>query len=113
MMLDYLNSRREAMLSRLGELVRRESPSHDKAALDALSHGIAGRLAALGAVVRRVDNAEGGDHVRARWAAEGAADLEAPALVLGHFDTVWPRGTLDARPFRVEGGRAYGPGVYD
>jgi glutamate carboxypeptidase len=33
--------------------------------------------------------------------------------VLGHFDTVWPHGTLAARPFRVADGRAYGPGSYD
>ena len=37
-----------------------------------------------------------------------------PALVLGHFDTVWPAGTLERMPFRVdENGRAYGPGVFD
>jgi len=33
--------------------------------------------------------------------------------VLGHLDTVWPVGTLAARPLRVEHGRHYGPGVYD
>ena len=31
----------------------------------------------------------------------GPADLR-PALVLGHFDTVWPRGTLERMPFRVD-----------
>ena len=41
------------------------------------------------------------------------ADLR-PALVLGHFDTVWPLGTLERMPFRVdEDGRAFGPGVFD
>ena len=39
--------------------------------------------------------------------------IARPALVLGHFDTVWPRGTLERMPFRVEGGRAFGPGIYD
>ena len=34
-------------------------------------------------------------------------------MLLGHVDTVWPRGTLRQRPFRVEDGRAYGPGVFD
>jgi glutamate carboxypeptidase len=33
--------------------------------------------------------------------------------LLGHFDTVWPLGTLAKMPFRVEGGRAFGPGVLD
>lgn len=37
-----------------------------------------------------------------------------PGIVfLGHMDTVFPAGTAAARPFRVEGGRAYGPGVAD
>ena len=39
---------------------------------------------------------------------------ERPALVLGHFDTVWPVGTLERMPFRLDqSGRAYGPGVFD
>jgi glutamate carboxypeptidase len=108
-----LEDRREAMLARLAELVGHESPSKDKAALDPLARGLAGRLENLGAEVSLIANPEGGDHLRARWAAPGAADDSAPALVLGHFDTVWPHGTLAARPFRVAEGRAYGPGSYD
>jgi glutamate carboxypeptidase len=36
-----------------------------------------------------------------------------PVVVLAHIDTVHPIGTLAARPFRIEDGRAYGPGIYD
>jgi glutamate carboxypeptidase len=42
----------------------------------------------------------------------GPAD-HRPALVLGHFDTVWPLRTLESMPYRREGNRAYGPGIYD
>ena len=35
------------------------------------------------------------------------------ALLLGHHDTVWPVGTLAEMPFRVDDGRAHGPGVFD
>jgi glutamate carboxypeptidase len=108
-----LESRRQAMLERLEALVGHESPSRDRAALTALARVLAARLEALGATVSLVANPEGGDNVRARWAAPGAADAQAPVLVLGHFDTVWPRGTLVAQPFRVEDGRAYGPGSFD
>lgn len=39
---------------------------------------------------------------------------DTPRLVLlGHFDTVWPLGTLDRWPFSVASGRATGPGVFD
>jgi glutamate carboxypeptidase len=38
---------------------------------------------------------------------------EKPIVVLGHTDTVHPRGSLKQRPWRIEGNRAYGPGVFD
>jgi glutamate carboxypeptidase len=95
----------------LGELVRRETPSRDKAALDVLGTLLAERLFDLGASVEIIPNAVGGDHVLGRFPRN--SDLR-PALVLGHFDTVWPRGTLELLPFRVdEEGRAFGPGVFD
>ncbi len=53
---------------------------------------------------------DGGDHLIGRF--PGPADRR-PALLLGHYDTVWPLGTIDRLPFRVDNGRAYGPGIYD
>ena len=38
---------------------------------------------------------------------------ECDILLLGHLDTVFPKGTAAERPFRIEGNRAYGPGVMD
>jgi glutamate carboxypeptidase len=101
----------QEMLNRLSDLVRLESPSRDKMALDILGGVLAERLRQLGASVEIIRNAHGGDHVLGRFA--GSAALR-PALVLGHFDTVWPRGTLERMPFRVgEDGRAFGPGILD
>ena len=112
MLMDELRSRESSMLASVEVLVRHESPSRDKPALDALARELAGRFHSLGAEVELIPNALGGDHVRACFAA--AVDPHAPAaLVLAHFDTVWPMGTLARQPFRVEDGRAYGPGIYD
>lgn len=36
-----------------------------------------------------------------------------PALFLCHYDTVWPVGGLATHPFRIEAGKAYGPGIFD
>ncbi len=36
-----------------------------------------------------------------------------PVLLLCHYDTVWPLGTIDRMPFRIEGDKVFGPGVYD
>jgi len=101
---------RESMLVLLEELVSLESPSRDKAALDRLGSHIAEILRNLGGSVEVVANDRGGDHVLARFHGPAA---RRPALVLGHFDTVWPLGTLENMPFRVDDGRAYGPGAYD
>src|SRR5690242_5679465 len=106
-LLDHLTSLRGAMLAALEALVVRESPSLDKPALDALAGHLAGRFEALGLGVERLANDRGGDHLRV--SVPGSDSSLAPALVLGHFDTVWPWGTLAGMPFRVEGGRAHGP----
>lgn len=51
-----------------------------------------------------------GDHLVARLPGQ----TNGPGvLVMAHLDTVWPRGTLARRPFRIDGDRAYGPGIYD
>jgi glutamate carboxypeptidase len=90
----------------LEELVRLESPSGDVAALARCADAIAGHLAALGmqAEIRAV---EGGAHVRAEIGSGRSV------LLLGHYDTVWPVGTLARMPLRREGGRLSGPGAFD
>ncbi len=98
------------MLGLLEELVSFESPSRDKAAIDGLGMRIGEIARSAGGSVEVIPNERGGDHILARF--PGSASLR-PALVLGHFDTVWPHGTLAKMPFRLEDGRAYGPGVYD
>jgi glutamate carboxypeptidase len=107
----HLSPLRGAMLDALEQLVVRESPSRDKLALDTLAGFVAGRFESLGLAVERVANEQGGSHLRIR--AGGADPGLPPALVLAHLDTVWPVGTLAAMPFRVEHGRAHGPGAFD
>ena len=109
--LDMMRFRRVEWLETLAGLVEHESPSGDKPRLDLLAGGIASRLRAIGGEVSVVTNHEGGNHILARFFDR--ADGCKPALVLGHFDTVWPVGTLASMPFRVEAGRAFGPGVFD
>ncbi len=89
-------------------LVRHESPSTDRAALDACGQFLAGRLEAIGASVSRVSGGATADHVLARWRGGGSR-----VLLLGHFDTVWPVGQLARMPIREADGRLYGPGALD
>jgi glutamate carboxypeptidase len=92
----------------LDTLVRLESPSTDKAAVDRCGDELVRRLAALGASTAREAGGARGDHVLARF-GDGPASL----LLLGHLDTVWPIGQIERMPVREKDGRLYGPGVFD
>ena len=106
--LAYCESRAEQMVEAVEAFVRLESPSHDKGAVDACGAEIAARLRAAGASVERLRRDGRGDHLFARVVGDGR-----PVLLLGHFDTVWPVGTLERMPLRREGSRLYGPGTFD
>jgi len=95
------------MIAMLHDMVDMESPSGDKQALERLTQYMANRFTGIGAAVEFLQSNAGG-HLRASW---GSGSEQA--LILCHLDTVWPAGELARRPFRIEDGRAYGPGVYD
>jgi glutamate carboxypeptidase len=88
------------MLGLLQEFVEIESPTGDT---EAMRERMILELAELGFAIE-LD----GDGIRAERAGDGA-----PLLLLAHLDTVWARGTIERMPWRVEDGRARGPGVYD
>ena len=110
MLLDYLVRRRAEMVEELRRLVELETPSGDEAALQEAAEVVKQRWRSLGAEVTAHLAPGAGPHLEIRL--PGPAELR-PALVLGHLDTVYPRGTLQRQPFRLEGDRAYGPGTYD
>ncbi|HSP72949.1 MAG TPA: M20/M25/M40 family metallo-hydrolase, partial [Gaiellaceae bacterium] len=97
------------MVELLEQLVRAESPAHDREAQREPFALLAAELEAAGLEVRAVRGTAVGDHLyaRPRRRRRGAPRQ----LVLGHMDTAWPLGTLEAMPVRLEGGRLYGPGA--
>ena len=109
----------------LGRFVGIESPTDDPGATARMGAEAVGELTAgacgflTGAAVERVagtpGGAERGPQVRIRL--PGARSGNKPLLLLGHLDTVWPRGTLAEFPWEVADGAgprvARGPGVYD
>ncbi|MGB7094344.1 MAG: M20/M25/M40 family metallo-hydrolase, partial [Anaerolineales bacterium] len=101
-----------SMLAALEELVRHESPSTDKAALDAYAGVLAARFDKLGAETSLIFNANSGAQLKTTFHAP-QGEAEKPGLLLCHYDTVWPTGTINEMPFRIEGDKAYGPGIYD
>lgn len=109
-----LRRRQGAMLRLLARLVRAESPSFDKAAVNRLGRLLAAEWRRRGARVEFLRQRERGDHLRVEWApAVKGRRAAGQILLLGHLDTVYDRGTLARMPFRIARGRAYGPGIYD
>src|ERR1700704_835487 len=111
-LLDWLRPRERAMMRLLGQFVRAESPSFDKAAVDRFGRMVASEWKKRGATVTLLRQRERGDHVRAEWRPRGQRTA-AQILVLGHLDTVYEIGTITRMPFRVSRGRAWGPGAFD
>jgi len=107
-LLERCRSQQAWLLDTVESLVRLESPSTDKAALDRCGDALVQRLRDLGARVDVDPQTMAGNHVRAEF-----GDGRGQVLLLGHFDTVWPVGQLARMPCRREAGRLYGPGAFD
>lgn len=102
----------EAMLEGLRPWVECESPSNDAAAVNRMMDLVASDFTAAGAKVERLPGAEGFSDILRVTLWKGSSDAGG-ILILGHFDTVHPVGTLDNFPWRREGNRCFGPGILD
>jgi glutamate carboxypeptidase len=102
-----------ALLNLAEELVRAESPSDDKAAVDACAALAAAHARALGGRVKLHRQRGFGDVLEARFGPKSKTGAAGRVLLLGHLDTVWPLGTLKSMPCRLSEGRLRGPGTLD
>ncbi len=99
-----------AYLEDLATLVGIDCGSYSKAGVNRVGRWTARFLERLGASVTLHPNADLGDTVVGTiQGTPGGPRL----LLIGHLDTVFADGTAAERPYRIEGGRAYGPGVAD
>lgn len=107
-LLHRIRARLPRMLEDIGCLVRVESPSTDREAIARSADVVSGLgLRLLGRPPERITS-DGRTHLR--WQLGTG---RRRVLVLGHHDTVWPIGSLGARPFTVENGILRGPGCFD
>lgn len=110
MFLDEAYRQEDEYLATLTALVATESPSRDKAACDLLADLLVNVFTSDGWTVTRYPRSQVGDIVEARY--PGPPDGPR-TLLLAHYDTVWPLGTLDEMPLRREGDKVFGPGTCD
>ena len=112
-LLQRLRPRLAAMTETLRRLVVAESPSLEKGPADRCCRLLAGEWRRRGARVEVLAQKQRGDHLRVTWQPANGGRPRGQLLVLGHYDTVYASGTLARMPFRVRGGKAYGPGTFD
>ncbi len=107
--LSFLESRLDQYLAELTLLAGIDSGSDDKEGVDRVVDWLEERFRGLGFSVERDQQSRLGDNLIARLSGDGDVRI----LLLGHSDTVYPRGTAAQRPVRVDGDRVMGPGTCD
>lgn len=111
LILDYIKDQRAGFIDLVEALVEAESPSTYPESHTRIRSILTSELDAL---VFRVVPLRGGTRYRHIYARPVERIRGARSqLVIGHYDTVWPLGTVAERPFSVNGNIARGPGAFD
>jgi glutamate carboxypeptidase len=109
--LDWLSSQKQAMLDLIERVVNIDSGSYDKAGVDAVGDEFIRFFAERGMPTTVEPHATFGNAIHVR--IDERRSNEKPIVLMGHRDTVFPKGEVGQRPYKIEGNRAYGPGVSD
>jgi glutamate carboxypeptidase len=111
MVLDFVRTQQHVLTDLIRDLVEAESPSARPDTHDNVRRVLRLALASVGYESRETAGPDKPRHVFARPAKRRRRTPSQ--LVLGHYDTVWPVGTLTERPFRIDGNIIHGPGSFD
>ncbi|MFM7080466.1 MAG: M20 family metallopeptidase [Actinomycetota bacterium] len=102
-----LDAQCEVMIDDLSRFVNVESPSLEHECLERSAHFLADLMTRVLGKPPTIIESDRGPHVH--W--KGSNDTKV--LIVGHHDTVFPRGTVARRPFTREGNVGRGPGIFD
>jgi glutamate carboxypeptidase len=112
--LHYFEAEQDALVRTIREFVEIESPSDNKPAADRMGRFLAERFEAFGGRPRFHSADDFGNNLQIDFpGSQPGEDKIKPVLLLGHFDTVYPLGTLAHMPCHETDGRLHGPGVLD
>jgi glutamate carboxypeptidase len=109
---DSAAGRQPEMIQKISALVKIESPSSNKTAVDRAVSLVAGWCESEQGRVKLHRQSEFGDLLEVSFGPRRASSTP-PLLLLGHLDTVWEMGTIQGMPYRREGDRIGGPGILD
>jgi len=107
----HVCAQQDRFLALLERLVTAESPSAEPDSHEVVRRELAAELQKLDFRVRNVGRPCGPQHLFA--CPRDRQRKRANQLLIGHYDTVWPVGTLNKRPFDIDGNVVRGPGVFD
>lgn len=107
--LQQIQSSEQEMLQLLEQLVNIDSGADSLDGIGRVAHSIGAFLEPLGFSVEYLETADAPVQLLAKRPRPGKKQV----LFSGHMDTVFNKGTAALRPFKIEGSRAYGPGVLD
>lgn len=106
---DFIHSKEQEMLQLLKQLVNIDSGSNCKQGIDNIGTLLKERFERLGFYAEIIEEKKHGNHLVIRH-----CQVDDPKIIIiGHMDTVFPKGTAEKRPFQIKGQRAFGPGVID
>ncbi len=106
---NFLETKEPEMILMLEELVNQESGTGYKEGVDLVGEKLSILFKSLGYQLEVIEEKEYGNHLIIRSKPSGKCEV----LLLGHMDTVFPKGTVKENPFTIKGNHAYGPGVND
>ena len=109
-LLKNAEAEQKAYLATVEQLVDIDTGTGQAPGLKTVSEMLVKRLEALGATVQTTPASPStGDNIVGTIKGTGSKSF----LLMIHYDTVFGPGTAAKRPFKVEGEKAYGPGVAD
>ncbi|SHN18324.1 M20 family metallopeptidase [Gracilibacillus kekensis] len=107
----YIEKHHDEMVQMLEKLVNIDSGSYDKAGVDQVGNFMKKLYQELDFDITEIEQEEFGNHLIIK--KKNTDNTKPTILIMTHMDTVFEKGTVNERPFRMDESRAYGPGVID
>jgi glutamate carboxypeptidase len=111
-LLDLATKEAPSLVATLEKLVNIETGSTNAKGMEAMGQFLTLEFQRIGATVTRAKPtiaSSVGENLIAQWKGAGTGKV----LMIAHMDTVYAEGTLAKAPFRIDGNRAFGPGIAD
>lgn len=107
---NYLKEQFPEMINLTKELINIDSQSDDVPGVQKVADVLSQKMSELGMTTRQIDQGKPGTVLIGKLAGD---PVLKPVILLGHMDTVFPRGTVEKHPFKIVGDKMMGPGIFD